>query len=73
MCCSRSFFPAPFPQTPKSHWCSYHMLRNLLAGPGRKVGPSTAQNLAYPFGHQISAQLVLTDTEVDEALEMEGT
>lgn len=37
-------------------------------GPQR-VGPSAAQNVTYPFGYQISAQPVLTDAQVKEALE----
>lgn len=36
------------------------------------VGPSMAQDLAYPFSHQIKAELILTDAKVNEALEMEG-
>ena len=36
------------------------------------AGPSIAQGLAYPFSHQIEAELILTESKVNVALEMEG-
>lgn len=69
---SRSYFPQSLPLSPKSHSCIYHMLRNIQRGLSLQLGPGTAWNLAYPFSHQINAELVLTDTEVNEALEIEG-
>lgn len=48
------------------------MLRNIQGVLDPTVGPSTAQDLAYPFSHQIKAELILTDAKVNEALEMEG-
>lgn len=48
------------------------MLSNVLGGLSLEMGLGTAWNLAYPFSHQVNAELVLTDTKVNEALQMEG-